>query len=74
MDEIFKINSSMLIQYVERQDPHSWKGVFLSIILLVTCLISSLAMHNFMHITWLIGMQVRTIINAVVYRKVSAIL
>ena len=61
----------VLIKYVEDRDPYTWKGVVLALSLFLSQIIISVCIHNFVYYNHLGGARARTILNAVIYRKVQ---
>ena len=62
--------SRVLIKYVEDRDPYTWKGVVLAAALFLSQLAISVCLHNFLYYNTLSGTRARSILNAVIYRKV----
>ena len=56
---------------VQGNMPYTWKGVVLASALFATGSMRGIFYHNFMYWSNLAGMHMRSIICAVVYRKVS---
>ena len=61
---------SLLISYIESGDPFLWKGIFISIAMLLNSFLNSILINNFLFFVFRAGARARTVVNAAVYRKV----
>ena len=72
---VFRVNQitlcSVLLQYLESTDPYDWKGIILAISMFLFNVTASIIIHNFLFHAWTAGIRVRSILNSIVYRKVS---
>ena len=60
----------LLIDFVGSDDPHVWKGIVLAACMLVVNFTFSILLNNFLHLAFAAGTKARSLVNAVVYRKV----
>ena len=67
---IFLSAGSVLIDFMESGDPNNWKGFAVIIGMMMGNMIYSLVINNYLHYIYVAGMKARSIVNAVVYRKV----
>ena len=62
---------SVLLQYMESTDPYDWKGIVLAVSMFLFNVTASILIHNFLFHAWTAGIRVRSVLNSIVYRKVS---
>ena len=61
---------SLLIDFVESGDPENWKGITIAACMLLVNFTFSVLINNFLHRGFIAGMKARSLVNAIVYRKV----
>ncbi len=61
---------SILLNYLEVNDPYDWKGILMASGMLACNLVMMLTNHHSIYHTWQIGIRVKSICNSIVYRKV----
>ena len=61
----------LLIDFVGRNDPNTWKGILLAFGMLLTNFTYTILINNFLYYGVLAGLRARSMVNAAVYRKVS---
>ena len=64
-------SNSVFLQYLESTDPYDWKGIVLAISMFLFNVTASIIIHNFLFHAWTAGIRVRSVLNSIVYRKVS---
>ena len=66
----------MIIQYVEDENNEkmeSWTGYILALGMFLVAMIQTLCLQNNFHVTYTVGMRIRTAIIGAIYRKVGVI-
>uniref|UniRef100_A0AC34QBL2 Uncharacterized protein n=1 Tax=Panagrolaimus sp. JU765 TaxID=591449 RepID=A0AC34QBL2_9BILA len=58
-----------LINFIENEDQPLWVGVGLSLFLFTVALVQSMILHQYFHNMFRLGMNIRSILTSVVYRK-----
>ncbi|XP_041363039.1 multidrug resistance-associated protein 1-like isoform X2 [Gigantopelta aegis] len=59
----------LLIQFVKNKEEYVWHGYLYASALLVCAVVQSLILHQYFHSCLVLGMRLRTVIIAAVYRK-----
>lgn len=62
---------SLLISYIGSGDSNLWKGVVLSVLMLLSSFLHSLFANSRIFYSFLCGARARSVVNAAVYRKVG---
>ncbi|XP_048248325.1 multidrug resistance-associated protein 1-like isoform X3 [Haliotis rufescens] len=59
----------LLINFTKNKDEMLWRGYLYSVLLVLVALVQSLILHQYFHGCLVLGMRLRTVIIAAVYRK-----
>ena len=59
-----------MINYTSDPTIAGWQGYFYAVLLFVTAVIQSLCLHQYFHRCFVVGMRIRTVVVAAVYKKV----
>ncbi len=62
--------SSLLITYVASDNEFEWKGYMYVVLLFSVSLLGTIVLQHYVYRSYVVGMRVRTALNAAVYRKV----
>lgn len=58
-----------MINYVKNRDDESWKGYFYAVLLFVTATVQTIALGQYFHRMFLVGMRIRTTLIGAIYKK-----
>ncbi|XP_069836109.1 ATP-binding cassette sub-family C member 2 [Dendropsophus ebraccatus] len=58
-----------MVSFTSNPEAYQWKGFCYAVLLLVTALIQSLCLQQYFHGCFVLGMRVRTVLTAAVYKK-----
>ncbi|KAM4702820.1 ATP-binding cassette sub-family C member 2 [Rhinophrynus dorsalis] len=59
----------LMVSFTANPSEYQWKGFFYAVLLFVTALIQSFCLQQYFHGCFVLGMRVRTILMAAVYKK-----
>ena len=62
---------SLLILWTGSEDRYVWKGILLAVSMLVCAFASCICLVYYGYILYICGMRLRTVVSAVIFRKVS---